>query len=138
MQPTTIQLIGTVIFGIAVLHTFLVSKFQHIAHGFPEGSILREFFHFLGEVEAVFGMWAYLFIGIYAAMAGISVYDDQHNVVGGALHYMQSLNFTEPAFVFTIMVMAGTRPIIYFAESCINVVSKIIPLPKRMSFYVAT
>ncbi len=137
MEPTTIQIIGTVIFAIAVIHTFLVSKFQHMAHEYPEGSIRREFFHFLGEVEAVFGMWAYLFMGIYAAIEGLG-FDANHKVVGGALGYMEGLNFTEPAFVFTIMVMAGTRPIIYFAEGCIKAFSKFIPLPKRMAFYIST
>jgi hypothetical protein len=137
MNPSTIEIIGTVIFGVAVFHTFLVSKFQHLAHTFPEGSVAREFFHFFGEVEAVFGMWAYTFMGIYAFMHGVSVYDEHHKVIGGAVHYMQSLNFTEPAFVFVIMVMAGTRPIIYFSEKLIILFTKVIFLPKKMAFYIS-
>lgn len=137
MNPTTIELVGTILFGLAVIHTFLVSKFEHLAHKYPEGSIGENFFHFMGEVEAVFGMWAAVFIVAYAAISGegLMMYDDAHNVVGGALHYLESLNFTEPAFVFVIMCMAGTRPIILLAEKIILSISKIIPIPGKMAFY---
>ena len=57
-SDTTVQVFGTILFAIAVVHTFLVKKFEHIAHKYPSGSPASEFFHFLGEVEAVFGMWA--------------------------------------------------------------------------------
>ncbi len=137
MSPTTIQIIGTVIFTMAVLHTFVVSKFQHIAHHHPEGSIGRNIFHFLGEVEAVFGIYALLFIVIYACLHGFAVYDDAHVLTGGALHYLESQNYTEPAFVFVIMCMAGTSPIIQLSDKMIRVLSKVIPLPGKMAFYVS-
>ncbi len=137
MNPTTIQLVGTILFALAVLHTFVVSKFQKIAHHYPEGSMGENFFHFLGEVEAVFGIWAAIFLLFRTFVEGFAVYDDSHHVVGGALHYLESLNFTEPAFVFVIMCMAGTRPIIMLAEKMITTAAKVIPLPGKMSFYVA-
>ena len=62
MNPTGIEILGTVLFAIAVMHTFLVKKFEHIAHKYPKGSIGAETFHFLGEVEAVFGLWAAVLI----------------------------------------------------------------------------
>jgi hypothetical protein len=58
MNPTPIEVLATVLFALAVIHTFLVKKFEHLAHKYPKGSIPAETFHFLGEVEAVFGMWA--------------------------------------------------------------------------------
>ncbi len=137
MNPSTVEMIGTALFAIAVLHTFVVSKFQKMAHHYPEGSIGENFFHFLGEVEAVFGMWAAIFLVFRTFVEGFAVYDDSHHVVGGALHYLESLNFTEPAFVFVIMCMAGTRPIIMLAEKLIMLVAKLIPLPGKMAFYVA-
>ena len=137
MNPSTIELVGTILFALAIAHTFLVSKFQAIAHHYPEGSMGENLFHFLGEVEAVFGMWAAIFIGFMSIVKGFAVYDDSHHVVGGALHYLESLNFTEPAFVFVIMCMAGTRPIIMLAEKLIMLVAKIIPLLGKMAFYVA-
>ncbi|MCC6138247.1 MAG: hypothetical protein IT287_06420, partial [Bdellovibrionaceae bacterium] len=135
MSPTALQLTGTIVFGIAILHTFSVSYFQKMAHHYKEGSIGENLFHFLGEVEAVFGMWAALFIGIYAFMEGFAIYDSTHHVVGGALHYLEAQNFTEPAFVFVIMCMASTRPIILLAEKMILIASRILPISKKAAFY---
>ena len=114
MNPTTIEIVGTALFGIAVIHTFLVKKFENLAHKYPKGSIGENLFHFLGEVEAVFGIWAAIFIGFYSFIKGFAIYDEGHHVIGGALHYLESQNFTEPAFVFVIMCMAATKPVIFF------------------------
>ncbi len=127
MNDRTVQIVGTALFAIAVVHTFLVKKFEHLAHKFPQGSPASEFFHFLGEVEAVFGMWAAVLIlfmlGYFGGAAPVA--------------YLESLNFTEPAFVFVIMAMAGTRPVIKFAEQMIVAFSKLIPLSGKMSFYAS-
>lgn len=136
MNPTTLELAATIFFALAVCHTFLVSKFEHLAHQYPEGSIGENIFHFLGEVEAVFGLWAAIFIAFYTAHSGFSVYDESGQVVGGAIGYLNSLNFVEPAFVFVIMCMAGTKPVIQLARNIILKVSGLIPLPKKMAFYV--
>ena len=134
MNPTTIQIIGTVLFALAVIHTFFVKKFEDMAHKYPEGSMGENLFHFLGEVEAVFGIWAFVFIVFYSFSNGFVVYDADHNVVGGAIHYLESLNFTEPAFVFVIMCMAATKPVIYFAKKLILLFSKLIPVNGKMAF----
>lgn len=128
MNPTVIELSASIIFGLAVLHTFLVSKFAKIAHHYPEGSMGENFFHFMAEVEAVFGLWALPFVLIIAANEGFH----------GSVAYLESLNFTEPGFVFVIMAIAGTRPVIKLAEKFIVMVSNIVPLPKKMSFYFTT
>ena len=137
MNPTTIQIIGTVLFACAVIHTFMVKKFEEISHKYPKGSIGSELFHFLGEVEAVFGMWAALFLVFYSFFNGFVIYDEAHNVIGGAIHYLNSQNFTEPMFVFVIMCMAGTRPVILLAEKIIKFFAKLLPLPGRMAFYIS-
>lgn len=137
MNPQPIELIGSIIFALAVIHTFMVGKFQHLAHKYPEGSMAENLFHFLGEVEAVFGIWSAVFLAIYSGMVGFVQYDESHHVIGGTIHYLESLNFTEPAFVFVIMCMAGTRPVIILAEKIIKLFSKLIPLPGRMAFYIA-
>ena len=130
----------------------MVKKFENLAHKYPEGSIGENFFHFLGEVEAVFGMWGALFIGFYTYFKGFRVLDDNHHLVlgvdhgylnasggyiDGAVNYLSGLNFTEPAFVFVIMCMAGTRPIILLAEKIIMKASTIMPFNGKMSFYIA-
>lgn len=138
MNPTNLQLVGTILFACAILHTFLVSKIQHLAHKYPEGSMMENLLHFLGEVEAVFGMWAAAFIVYYSATQGFAVYDDHHKVVGGALKYLeQDVNYTEAAFVFVIMCMAGTRPIIVLAEKIIGMIAKVLPFPGKMAFYIS-
>ncbi len=138
MNPTNLQLVGTILFACAILHTFLVSKIQHLAHKYPEGSMMENLLHFLGEVEAVFGMWAAAFIVYYSATQGFAVYDNAHQVIGGALKYLeQDVNYTEAAFVFVIMCMAGTRPIIMLAEKIIGMIAKFLPFPGKMAFYIS-
>jgi hypothetical protein len=122
------QLTGAILFALAVLHTFLVKRFENIAHHFPKGSMGENFFHFMGEVEAVMGMWAAVLIAFIAGRVGL----DQ------GIAYLESLNFTEPAFVFVIMCIAGTRPVIKLAELLIRTFSKILPFPRRMAFYFST
>jgi hypothetical protein len=125
MNPSIVEIAATVIFGLAILHTFMVSKFAHIAHHYPEGSMGENFFHFMAEVEAVFGIWGGLFMGVLMFVEGPAA----------PTKYLESLNFTEPAFVFVIMAMAGTRPVIKFAEKIIVAISHLIPLPRKMAFY---
>jgi len=126
MNPSFIQVVATVIFALAIIHTFLVSKFAHIAHKYPEGSIGENFWHFMAEVEAVFGMWSAVFLLIMIGSNGW----------GSPITYLESLNFTEPAFVFVIMAMAGTRPVIKLAEKIIVMISKLVPLPRKMAFFI--
>ena len=126
MNPSLVELGATIIFALAILHTFMVSKFAEMAHHYPQGSMGENLFHFLAEVEAVFGMWAAIFIVYLAAVAGVSA----------PIPYLESLNYTEPAFVFVIMAMAGTRPVIKLAEKVIISISSLLPIPKKMAFFL--
>jgi hypothetical protein len=137
MNPSTIEVVATALFALAVIHTFLVKKFEHIAHTYPEGSIGENFFHFMGEVEAVFGMWAGVFVLVFSFFEGFAVYDEHHHAIGGALHFIESLNYTEPVFVFVIMCMAGTRPVILMAEKLIVLFAKVMPFSQKRSFYMS-
>ena len=127
MNPTVIQVAATVIFAVAIIHTFLVGKFAHIAHKYPEGSMGENFWHFMAEVEAVFGMWSAVFLIFMIAVKGVAA----------PIEYLETLNFTEPGFVFVIMAMAGTRPVIKLAEKIIVFISKLIPMQRKMAFYFA-
>jgi hypothetical protein len=131
MNPTTVELVATVLFALAIIHTFLVKKFEHIAHKYPKGSPKGEFFHFLGEVEVVFGMWAAAFIVFFMCKIGA------HDAIAH-LEDSSKINFTEPAFVFVIMAMAGTRPVIKMSEALIVAFAKFLPFKGKMGFYVAT
>jgi hypothetical protein len=63
-----------------------------------------EMFHFLGEVEAVFGIWA-------AALIGVIVLFFDWPTAKSYIFY--KVNFTEPMFVVVIMTLAATRPILH-------------------------
>ena len=52
--PTHIQVIGAVLFGLALVHTFSTKFFEQLAHSRPRHAGL---WHLLGEVEVVFGFW---------------------------------------------------------------------------------
>ncbi len=122
MTPTTIQLIGTILFAVAILHTFSTSFFQHMAHLRPAHAGL---WHLLGEVEVVFGFWASVLMVAMFATDGSAA----------ALAYIDSYPFIEPMFVFAIMVIAGSRPILHTALQGVRLVSRVIPLPRNMAFY---
>lgn len=122
MTVTTLEIAATVIFAIAVIHTFSTRFFEHLAHVQPSHSGL---WHLLGEVEAVFGFWAMVLLVVMAV--GASTTD--------ALTYLESRNFTEPAFVFVIMVIAASRPIIDLAGAILSFVARLLPLNAALSYY---
>ena len=128
MNPSLVEILSTVLFGLAVLHTFSVKRFAHWALRYPPGSIPENALHFLAETEVVFGLWAAaLFLGI-AALKG-SIHD--------AVVYIEGLNFTEPKFVLVIMVVAATRPVVTLAEKLISLVARLIPAREGVAFYIA-
>lgn len=137
MNPTHLELLGTFTFAMAVAHTFCAGMLHKMASKYREGSIGENVFHFLGEVEAVFGIWAAVFLAGYSFLEGFAIYDEAHHAVGGAIHYLESQNFTEPAFVFVIMCMAATRPVVLLAEKSIWWVSKALPIEERLAFYIS-
>jgi hypothetical protein len=62
---------------------------------------------------------------------------DVRLLVGGrqAIAYLDSRNFTEPMFVFAIMVIAGTRAVLQMAGSWCGRVARLVPLPGRHGLY---
>ena len=59
MTPTPIEVIGAMLFGIALIHTFSTQWFERLAHTHPGHAGI---WHFLGEVEVVFGFWAMVLV----------------------------------------------------------------------------
>ncbi|HRP72564.1 MAG TPA: putative Na+/H+ antiporter [Luteimonas sp.] len=121
MNATPIELVATVLFALAVIHTFSTSYFQRLAHRQPTHSGI---WHLLGEVEVVFGVWAIVFVMVMMAMLGMSE----------ATAYVESRNFTEPTFVFAIMVIAGTRPILWLATRLVDGLAKLLPWRNGLEF----
>jgi hypothetical protein len=115
MEMNSIQMIGAGIFGIALLHTFTAKYFERLGHRYPKHSGL---FHLLGEVEVVFGLWAFVLIVAMALM------------VSGqeALDYVESRHYTEPLFVFVVMVVAASRPVLEVAGGMLSALARLVPV----------
>ncbi|HRB29506.1 MAG: putative Na+/H+ antiporter [Nitrosomonas sp.] len=122
MDPTSIQLIAAILFALAITHTFSTKYFEHLAHIQPRHAGV---WHLLGEVEVVFGLWAMILILFIFVLSG------KHD----AITYLESRNFTEPMFVFVIMVIAGTRPILDFVAAVVQRIAMMVPLNQRMVMY---
>jgi len=129
------NIVATIIFVCAIIHTFLAGYFLEMAHKHehrqqklneekgrtasakPEEdakcdvSFRAHLFHFLGEVEAIFGIWVIALVGAIAYFFGF----------GEVVQYIgQDVNFTEPLFVVIIMAISATRPVIRFAEMIVG------------------
>ena len=115
MSPTDMQLVATMLFGFAILHTFSVRYFEHLAVIRPAHAGL---WHLLGEVEIVFGFWALVLMLVLFLSKGSAT----------ALAYLETRSFTEPLFVFAIMVIAATRPVLQTATACGNLIASRLPL----------
>jgi hypothetical protein len=134
MHPFNV--VATLLFLGAVVHAVMTHKFTSWAHdlqerhekkfeaakaaGRTEGlsrvSGTSRFFHFLGEVEAVFGIWVVPLVIIMSTMVGHAPMLDYMN---------HKLNFTEPVFVVLVMAIASTRPILRLAESGLGFVARL-------------
>jgi hypothetical protein len=120
--PGIVEIAAASIFAIAILHTFSTRYFQHLAHVQPAHA---GFWHLLGEVEVVFGFWAMVLL-LFIVL---------HSGTGSALHYLEDRNFSEPAFVFVIMVIAASRPIIDVAGAVLHYISRALPLDRSVGYY---
>ncbi len=119
VQP--MNAVATAIFFLAILHTFFAAKLMKASHHLKEKveaergpgahSFRVEVLHFLGEVEAVFGIWA---VALFAAMAAV------YGPRSIDAYVTNRVNFTEAAFVVVIMAVASTRPVLAFAEKILG------------------
>lgn len=127
VRQEPLNAVATVIFLLAIVHTFLAPKIMHYAHDLrkaharrrpsekepradavPSVSFKAELMHFLGEVEAIFGLWILPLLGVLIAMKGWSA----------TKHYInEGVSFTEPLFVVVVMSIAASRPILKAAEN---------------------
>jgi hypothetical protein len=125
MHPTAVQMLGAALFAVALLHTFSTKFFERLAHTRPAHAGL---WHFLAEVEVVFGFWAMVFMVGMFALEGKPA----------ATHYLDTRNFTEPLFVFAIMVAAASKPILQLAGQLVRLLVKALPLPPAQAFVLVT
>ncbi len=125
MSPTLVQSIALVIFVVAILHTFSVKFFKSLAQKFPRHHNL---FDMLGEVEIVFGFWAIVLVLVIFFLLGKTE----------AVNYLNNQSYVEPLFVFVIMVIAASKPILDFSLTCVKKISALLPINKSLSLFLIT
>jgi len=123
------NLLATGLFLGAIIHTFLASRFMAVAHRYEheldalgEGDsdarsraaydrlrFRAQLFHFMGEIEAVFGIWVVPLGIALAVFKGWPVMID----------YFAHTSYAEPVFVVVVMAIAASRPILSMAEICL-------------------
>ena len=135
IQQQPLNLWVTLLFLGAILHSFFTHRFLHWSHlleerqraraGVPDksggGSRHRStgarLLHFLGEVEAVFGIWCLPLLLLLTVRIGW----------GSAVDYFShKVSYTEPVFVVVIMAIASTRPVLQLAERCLGLFARLI------------
>jgi len=116
----TVQVIAAILFAVALVHTFAAKQFERLAHRYPKHAGL---FHLVGEVEVVFGFWAIVLVLAMAVMSGGA----------GALAYAESRNYTEPLFVFVVMVVAASRPVLATVVWLVRTVARVMPVPTPLA-----
>ena len=119
MSPT-LQWLAAALFALALLHTFSAKQFERLSGRFPRHAGLL---HLLGEVEVVFGLWAMVLIGALALIGGTDT----------ALSYAESRNYTEPLFVFVVMVIAASRPVLLAITALVSALARVMPLPTPLA-----
>ena len=125
MSPTLVQSIALVIFVVAILHTFSVKFFKSLAQKFPRH---HNIFDMLGEVEIVFGFWAIVLVLIIFFLLGKTE----------TVNYLNNQSYVEPLFVFVIMVIAASKPILDFSLTCVKKISALLPVNKSLSLFLIT
>ncbi|HSW04909.1 putative Na+/H+ antiporter [Aquabacterium sp.] len=114
------EILAAVVFALALLHTFSAKLFERLAHRHARHAGLL---HLLGEVEVVFGFWAIVLVALMAVMQGGAT----------AVAYAESRQYTEPLFVFVIMVVAGSRPVLEAVRWMVAGLARGLPVPGALA-----
>jgi len=115
VTESALEIIAAFVFALALVHTFSAPVFLRLAHRSKRhGDLL----HLLGEVEVVFGFWAAILLILMALTASSST----------ALAYAESRNYTEPAFVFVVMVIAASLPVLTAVMRVVEHVARVLPV----------
>ena len=116
------EILAAVLFALAVVHTFSTRFFAHLAHRQTTHAGL---WHLLAEVEVVFGFWAFVLIVALFWLVGRE----------GAIAYLEGRDFTEPMFVFVVMVIAASRPIVVTVMGGVRLLASVMPVPRTLAVY---
>ncbi len=138
VEQDPLNLIATVIFLAAIVHTFFTARIRHWAHKVEEQHLQKlktklqplgkeseilhavsfsgQILHFFAETEAVFGIWAVALAFAIVLTKGIPT----------AINYLgKHVNYTEALFVVVVMAIVSTRPILQLAERFLRALSRL-------------
>lgn len=142
--------VATGVFGLAVMHAFAAPMFAraahrleaaHAAHVAAGGAPVNEHgessdfraavLHLLGEVEAVFGLWAFALFALMVAWPGkgwafacrYAESGDYAFALGAGASGPSK--FVEPLFVFIIMALASARPVVNLAGRALGATARL-------------
>ncbi len=119
-----IEIIASLLFALAVIHTFSVSFFSRLS---MQGGIHSGFWYWLSEVEVTFGIWALVLVAVLMLTVGLET----------TVQYINSQKFTEPMFVFAIMIIAASQPIFELFQGLVRYIADFLPIQKRLArFFV--
>ncbi|EIM94736.1 putative Na+/H+ antiporter [Paraburkholderia hospita] len=119
-MPHSVEIAAAVIFFLALVHTFATARIESLGGKYPRHAGL---FHFLAEVEVVFGFWALILSLVIWLIAGSKA----------AIGYLEQREFTEPLFVFVIMVVAASRPVLAAVTMAVMKVAALLPVRTEVS-----
>lgn len=118
------------IFLAAVVHTFFAGKFsrhsKQLEHRVGYSTIRSRVWHWLGEVEVIFGLWLIPLMILLIAWKG------WESTVG----YFSTRHYGEPIFVFVIMMVAATRPILVLAEKFLQTLVRCLGHEKPSTWWL--
>ena len=129
MSSDRFLLAGTVVFFAAVAHAFLCPSIARAAHAAEKkGGLKGAALHLLGEVEAVFGLWAIVLFALMVCWPGkgwdfATRYVETGEYVATAV--AGPSKFVEPLFVFVIMVMAASKPVMALAAGLLGRIGRL-------------
>jgi hypothetical protein len=118
--PPFLLHLAAALFAVALLHTFSTKQFERLAHRYPRHAGL---FHLFGEVEVVFGFWAIVLVLCLAVFGSGAL----------ALGYAESRQYTEPLFVFVVMVIAASRPVLVGVMGVTAALARLLPVPTPLA-----
>ena len=136
VEVEPLNLLSTVIFLCAIIHTFSASwilrlakrreEQQHLAwlEQSPDTDAAEEplrfstvLLHYLGELEAVFGLWI---IPLITAVTISKGWDVTKHLLEHTVH------FNEAIFVVVVMAIAASQPLLYLGEKGLSWVARLV------------
>lgn len=128
VHPSDFEIATTVIFALAILHTFLTPALFRFSEKLAlqkksEVNELRwkwlhffsEIMYLLSEVEIVLGIWLIPLFFLFIFMEGYQP----------AIAYLNSISYSYAFYITVIVVIVGSRPLISFAEKILELCARL-------------